>query len=40
VSEDPVGAVYQTLVAAGVTFLPETEDGVGVKGKAKGSGSK
>jgi transcriptional regulator with XRE-family HTH domain len=30
-----IDAVYKTLVAAGVTFLPETEDGIGVRGKHK-----
>jgi transcriptional regulator with XRE-family HTH domain len=30
-----IEAVYKTLVAAGVTFLPETDEGVGVRGKHK-----
>jgi transcriptional regulator with XRE-family HTH domain len=31
-----IEAVNKTLVAAGITFLPETEEGIGVRGKAKG----
>jgi transcriptional regulator with XRE-family HTH domain len=31
-----IDAVYKTLSTAGVTFLPENDDGVGVRGKAKG----
>ena len=31
-----IDAVYKALVAAGVTFLPETGEGVGVRGKPKG----
>jgi transcriptional regulator with XRE-family HTH domain len=31
-----IDAVYKTLVAAGVTFLPENDEGVGVRGKSKG----
>lgn len=31
-----IEAVYKTLVAAGVTFLPEDDAGVGVRGKHKG----
>jgi transcriptional regulator with XRE-family HTH domain len=30
-----IEAVYKTLVAAGITFLPEDEAGVGVRGKYK-----
>jgi hypothetical protein len=30
-----IEAVYKTLVAAGVMFLPETDEGVGVRGKHK-----
>jgi hypothetical protein len=30
-----IEAVYKTLVTAGVTFLPETDEGVGVRGKHK-----
>jgi hypothetical protein len=30
-----IEAVYKTLVAAGVTFLPETDEGIGVRGKHK-----
>jgi transcriptional regulator with XRE-family HTH domain len=30
-----IEAVYKTLVAAGVTFLPEDDAGVGVRGKHK-----
>jgi transcriptional regulator with XRE-family HTH domain len=30
-----IDAVYKTLSAAGITFLPGTEEGVGVRGKSK-----
>lgn len=30
-----IDAVYKTLSAAGITFLPETEEGIGVRGNAK-----
>jgi hypothetical protein len=30
-----IDAVYKTLAAAGVTFLPENDEGVGVRGKQK-----
>jgi hypothetical protein len=30
-----IEAVYKVLIAAGVTFLPEDEAGVGVRGKHK-----
>jgi transcriptional regulator with XRE-family HTH domain len=30
-----IDAVYKALSAAGITFLPENEKGVGVRGKAK-----
>jgi transcriptional regulator with XRE-family HTH domain len=33
-----IDAVYKTLVAAGVTFLPENDEGIGVRGKAKRKG--
>jgi len=35
-----IDAVYKTLSAAGVTFLPENEDGIGVRGKTKGRRAK
>jgi transcriptional regulator with XRE-family HTH domain len=35
-----IDAVYKTLAAAGVTFLPENDEGVGVRGKSKGRKSK
>lgn len=28
-----IEAVYKTLVAAGITFLPDNDEGVGVRGK-------
>jgi transcriptional regulator with XRE-family HTH domain len=31
-----IEAVYKTLVAAGITFLPEDAAGVGIRGKAGG----
>jgi hypothetical protein len=30
-----IDAVYKALSAAGITFLPENDDGVGVRGKSK-----
>ncbi|MDH2402004.1 helix-turn-helix transcriptional regulator [Bradyrhizobium sp. SSUT18] len=30
-----IDAVYKTLSAAGITFLPENEEGIGVRGRAK-----
>lgn len=30
-----IDAVYKALAAAGVTFLPENDEGVGVRGKQK-----
>jgi transcriptional regulator with XRE-family HTH domain len=35
-----IDAVYKALVAAGVTFLPEDEAGVGVRGKQKAKRAK
>jgi transcriptional regulator with XRE-family HTH domain len=31
-----IDAVYKTLSAAGITFLPENDEGIGVRGMAKG----
>jgi hypothetical protein len=33
-----IDAVYKALAAAGVTFLPENDEGVGVRGKVKRKG--
>ncbi|MBC7586515.1 MULTISPECIES: helix-turn-helix domain-containing protein [unclassified Tardiphaga] len=30
-----IDAVYKTLIATGVTFLPENDEGVGVRGKQR-----